>query len=88
MSDALVRNFCVLSGIVLMTLRSTIFVLYFQMGKLKHKKVKELPRVLRAGFKSNILAPELTLLSGMIFSLPGRKNGFLCHWLHPYNYDH
>ena len=50
MSDALLRHFCTLSAIILMTLRSTIIILVLQMREWKHKYIKELTTGPRARF--------------------------------------
>lgn len=50
MPDALLRIFHILSAIILMTLRSTTVIFFLQMGKWRHKKVKELAKDLRVEF--------------------------------------
>ena len=50
MSDTLLRHFCTLSAIFLMTLRSTVIILILQMREWKHKYIKELTKGPRARF--------------------------------------
>lgn len=50
MPDALLRIFHILSAIILMTLRNTTVIFFLQMGKSRHKKVKELSKDLRVEF--------------------------------------